>query len=77
MPDDPLVTISVRVPRSMTDRIKRLAGEQDRTVQAVYTRALRLGLDVEEARRRIACEAIRASERRRPPGQAAGKVSDD
>ena len=66
MADDPLITVSVRVPRSMTERVKRLAGEQDRTVQAVYTRAIRLGLDLEEERHRIACEAIKASERRRP-----------
>jgi predicted transcriptional regulator len=65
MADDTLITISVRVPRSMTERVKRLAVEQDRTVQAVYTRALRLGLDVEEDRHRIACEAIKAAERRR------------
>lgn len=62
MVDDPLVTVSVRVPRSMTERVKHLAGEQDRTVQAVYTRAIRLGLDLEEQRHRIACEAIKASE---------------
>ena len=71
MEGDPLVTVSVRVPRSMTGRVKRLAVEQDRTVQAVYTRALRVGLDLEEERQRIACEAIKASERgRRPPAAA-------
>ena len=66
--DDPLVTVSVRVPQSMTARVKQLAEQQDRTIQAVYTRALRLGLDLEEERHRIACEAIKASEqgRRRP-----------
>ena len=64
MTDDPLVTISVRVPRSITERMKRLSGEQDRTVQAVYTRAIRLGLALEEERHRIACDAIKAAESR-------------
>lgn len=67
MADDPLVTVSVRVPRSMTDRVKHLATDQDRTVQAVYTRALRLGLDLVEEQHQIACEAIKAS--KRPPAR--------
>ena len=71
--DDPLVTVSVRVPRSIADRVKRLSHEQDRTVQAVYTRAVRLGLDMEEERHRIACEAIRAAERRRQQPDAGGR----
>ena len=73
MVDDPLVTVSVRVPRSMTERVKRLAGEQDRTVQAVYTRALRFGLDLEEERQQIVCEAIKTSERRRTAARSANQ----
>ncbi len=69
--DDPLVTVSVRVPKSLTARVKHLAEQQDRTVQAVYTRAIRFGLDLEEERQKIACEAIKAAEeRRRRPAQA-------
>ena len=63
--DDSLVSVAVRIPRPIADRVKRLAGEQDRTIQAVYTRAIRLGLDLEEEHHRIACEAIKAAERRR------------
>jgi predicted transcriptional regulator len=64
MTDEPLISVSVRVPRSVTERVKQLAKAQDRTVQGIYTRALRSGLDLEEDRHRIACEAIKASERR-------------
>lgn len=72
---DPLVTVTVRIPAAMTERVRRLAEEQDRTVQAIYTRAIRLGLDLEEERHRIACEAIRTAERRRaatPPAEEGG-----
>lgn len=65
--DDPIITVSVRIPRSLTERVKQLSEQQDRTVQAVYTRAIRLGLDLEEERHRIACEAIRAAEQGRRP----------
>jgi predicted transcriptional regulator len=71
MEHDPLITVSVRIPKSMTARVKRLAAEQDRTAQAVYTRALRFGLDLEEERHRIACEAIKAAERRATQRQEA------
>jgi hypothetical protein len=57
----------------MTERVKRLAGEQDRTIQAMYTRALRLGMDLEEERNRIACEAIKASERGRRASSTAAE----
>ncbi len=64
--DDELIVVSVRMPRSLSDRAKAMANRQDRTVQAVFMRAVRLGLDQEEARERIACDAIKAAERRPP-----------
>lgn len=67
-----LVMVSVRIPPAVAERAKRLAKSQDRTVQAVYSRALRLGLDLEEERDRIACEAIKASEQRRRAGSGRG-----
>ena len=62
--DDPLVVVTVRIPRSLVDRAKQLSGQQDRSVQAIYARALRAGLDLEEERHRIACEAIIEAEER-------------
>ena len=46
--DNPLVTVSIRIPKSMIERVKQLADQQERTIQAVYTRAIRFGLDQEE-----------------------------
>lgn len=69
--DDTLVMVSVRIPSAVADRAKRLAKSQDRTVQSVYSRALRLGLELEEERDRIACAAIKAAEAGR---RAAGSV---
>ena len=62
----------------MPERAKQLAADQDRTVQAVYGRALRLGLDAEEERDIIAREAIEAVSRRRQPRAAPDvEVSDE
>jgi predicted transcriptional regulator len=62
---EPLTVVTVRIPQEIAARAKILAAVQDRTVQAVYGRALRLGLELEEERDRIASEAIEAAERRR------------
>jgi predicted transcriptional regulator len=70
--DDPLVMVSVRIPKSVAERATRLAKAQDRTLQAVYSRALRFGMDLEEERDRIACEAIKAAEGRRRAQQPGG-----
>jgi predicted transcriptional regulator len=68
---DELIMVSVRIPRSVAERARQLAASQDRSLQAVYSRALRLGLDLVEERDKIACEAIKAAERR--PRSAAGR----
>lgn len=64
--NDDLVMVSVRIPKAVAERARQLAASQDRTIQAVYSRALRLGMDLEEERSRIACEAIKSAERRPP-----------
>lgn len=67
---DGLVTITVRVPKSLTEQIKAAAERQERSFQAVVTRAIRLGLECEEEQERIAQVAIDAArtERRRQSG---------
>ena len=59
-----------RIPQSVAERAKHLAESQERTMQAVYTRALRLGLDAEEEHDIIAHEAIEAAGRRHQPRAA-------
>ncbi len=75
---DSLIVVTVRIPQSVATRARQLAASQERTVQTVYGRALRLGLDIEEERDTIACTAIKASEFRRrsatTSGQGAGEV---
>ena len=55
------IAVTIRIPRSLAERAKRVAAEQERTLQAVYGRALRHGLDVGEEHDRIALEAIEAA----------------
>jgi hypothetical protein len=70
--NDDLIMVSVRIPKTVAERARKLAASQDRTIQAVYSRALRLGMDLEEERGRIACEAIEAAERQRRPARRSG-----
>src|SRR6266704_2404365 len=66
-----LEMLAVRVPSAIRERARRLAESQERSLQTVVTRALELGLDRVEEQERIAAEAIKTAEGRRPVGAAA------
>jgi predicted DNA-binding protein len=76
--EDPLVVVSVRIPKSVAERAKWLAATQERTIQATYARALRVGMDLEEEYARIACEAIEDTKRRQQarPAPGIGEVGE-
>lgn len=55
---DRLVAVTVRIPPALAARARELAQSQERTIQVIYARALRVGMEISEDIERAATVSV-------------------